>query len=293
MEQQPTLAQAIALGAVDTQTRAGRQTIVSERRNASGGLERAMTLQVHSPFGHAFALTVELETHALSCEAEAALTKGAPVAISGSLEWPRPISRRSAAQSGRDDVVLRARHVALATEGGAGCRMRFEGQVLTAARVVRHPYRSDILLAATVIECGAQAQSGASMFLADPLRIPVVIALHHPDAPALLRPGNRVNVDSMLERVTVTRRADEVEPAVQALDEAWAAQRAAIDMHGMADAERRYAAERRRLARIHLARMAIGSATLLEGTPASPRESRALREQHIRNRRDARQAASA
>jgi len=117
-------------------------------------------------------------------------------------------------------------------------------------------------------------------------RVPLVVPLDHPDAPNLLRPGNEVTVEGMLERITVQLRGSEVDHAIAALDAEWNAQRATANgsPEQFQAAERRYHGRRRALSEATRSRVVAGYVELHKGTPASPREARALREAEVRAR---------
>jgi hypothetical protein len=117
-------------------------------------------------------------------------------------------------------------------------------------------------------------------------QVPIVIPLQHPDAPNLLRPGNRVAVEGMLERIVIDLHGPDIDQAIAGLDAAWTSYQTTItDRETFRQAERRHQRERRKLAQTTCSRVVIGYVDLIDGTPANPREAQALRRASVRGKR--------
>jgi hypothetical protein len=117
--------------------------------------------------------------------------------------------------------------------------------------------------------------------------VAVAIPVDHPEAPNLLRQGNKVVIEGMLERYVVPLKGVEVDRAVAALDQAWAEEEAGLNTpQARRDAERRYSRQRRRLQETTRTRVVAGYVELLTGAPASLDEAQELRAESQRRRRD-------
>jgi hypothetical protein len=123
--------------------------------------------------------------------------------------------------------------------------------------------------------------------------IPVVIPLNHPDAPALLRPGNRVLVEGLLEQAPLPRNGPEVDQTLADLDET-AKQRATWTMtpEETRAAERDYTRRRWEATHTVIYRVVAGYVELLNGAPATIREARELRRAELQRRAQRQQSSS-
>lgn len=140
--------------------------------------------------------------------------------------------------------------------------------------------------AATTVRVNLErTRRGSRARIAEPANVAVAIPLDHPDAPGLLRPGNLVLIEGILERYLAPLRGAEVERAVTALDDDWAAQQAGLRENARRDAERRYNRQRRRLQETTRTRVVAGYVELRAGTPATVEEAQELRAAGQRNRR--------
>jgi hypothetical protein len=283
----------IAVGTLDRQRRNGRETTQLHARNAVQGHEQRIVLQVPSPFGQVYGLPLQLGARLEGAELLAQAAPGVALTASGRLEWAQQTDRRYATapdDTGRTSGELLFHVEALraaAPEDEAGCDVWLSGVVLSAPRIQRHPHKRSVLLAQTALRVRIErGRQGSRARLVETERVPLVVPLDHPDAPNLLRPGNEVVVEGMLERIVVELRGPEVDRAIAVLDGEWQAQHAAL--HGSPEqlqtAERRYHSQRRALREATRSRVVAGYVELLNGTPASAREARALREAEVRAR---------
>lgn len=121
--------------------------------------------------------------------------------------------------------------------------------------------------AATTVRVNLErTRRGSRARIAESANVAVAIPLDHPDAPGLLRLGNLVLIEGILERYLAPLRGAEVERAVTALDAAWAAQQAGLRENARRDAERRYNRQRRRLQETTRTRVVAGYVELRAGT---------------------------
>jgi hypothetical protein len=284
----------IAVGTLDRQLRNGRETTRVSTRNTLQGREEQILLQLPSPFGQVYGLPLRLDGPVEGAELLERAQVGAPLLVAGRLEWAQRTDARYAVtpeERGRSVGELTFRISAVREPAPAdepGCDVWLTGVVLSPARVMRHPYKRSVLLAQTTLRVSVERQRrGTRACLVETERVPVVVPLDHPQAPNLLRPGNSVVVEGMLERVVVELHGTDVDRAVAALDAEWQAQRAALESRPEERrvAERRFARRRRSLVEAVRSRVVAGYVELLTGAPASPREARALREASVRGRR--------
>jgi hypothetical protein len=283
--------QVLAVGALDLQIQRGRQQTRINSRNALRGHEEQIALQVRSPFGQVYALPVQLDTTTEGAELLAHQPVGAPLAISGSLKWSRRADMRYAVAPGErgrqvNELVFRALAVRAATaEDEPGCDVWVSGIVQSPPKVVRHPHKPSVLLAQTALKVSVeQRRNNSRATLVETERVPLVVPLDHPDAPKLLRPGNQVVVEGMLERVALTLRGPDVDRAVAAAEAEWQARRPALESHpdALRAAERQHARHLQGLGEAVRNRVVAGYVELITGTPMSLREAQELRQEQVR-----------
>ena len=179
---------------------------VTQRFNAVQGSEQRAVLQVASPFGTPFQITLHLEASVEGSELLEHRPPGTVLAVTGELEWVQITDPRYAVDMddrGRrsSELIVRARAVALSGDDDEpGCDVWLEGTVLTTPRILRHPDRPVLIAATTVRVTIERTRAGSRARITEPANIAVAIPVDHPEAPNLLRPGNQVVIDGMLER---------------------------------------------------------------------------------------------
>lgn len=281
-----------AVGALDTQTGGRRREAATITRfwNGVQGVEHAAALQVRSPFGTPFQLPLRFDQ---VIDGRELLDNGAPgdlLRAEGTLEWiQRDDPRYAAAPSERGrrvtEVIFRPQRIApAAPDDDLGCDVWLEGVVRRAARRYIHPDRR-VEIAVVDLEMLVERTRRASLArLIEPVMVQVAIQLDHEHLPNLMRLGNRVALDGMLERVVVPLRRDDpaVNQAVQRLDMRWLEQQAAQSV-GRVE-EQRYMRRRRRLQETIVTRVVAGYVRLLEGAPATLAEAQEWRMQQRRRR---------
>ena len=268
-------------------------TILLRRFNEVQGSVTCVLLQVCSPFGKPFQITLHLEGQATGCELLERTAPGTLLAIEGELEWVQTTDPRYTAATGErgrraSELIVRAHAIDLATtEDKPGCDVWLEGNVLTTSRLLRHPARP-IMIAVTTVRVNVErTRRGSRACLSEPANVAVAIPIEHPEAPNLMRPGNRVVVEGMLERYVVPLHGAEVEQAVAALDTTWFNERILLgDPQELQKAERRYLRQRRRLQETVRTRVIAGYVELITGTPATLEEAQQLRATSQRRRRE-------
>lgn len=286
----------VAVGTLDRQLRNGREVTRLRSRNALQGSEDLAVIQVPSPFGQVYGLPLRLDRLAEGADLLAEASAGAPLLVAGRLEWVQQTDRRYAVNPddrGRSTGELSFHVEAIrqpSPDDEPGCDVWLSGVVLSPPRMQRHPHKRSVLLAQTALRVTVErVRRGSRVRLVESERVPVVVPISHPHAPNLLRPGNQVVVEGMLERVAVELRGPEVDRAVAALDAEWRERRGALQ--GRPDelraAERGYLRRRRGLAEAVRSRVIAGYVELLSGAPASPREAQDLRAADVRARRAA------
>ncbi len=288
------------VGTIDIQTfprhsldrRERPPTTLLRRFNEVQGSVTYVLLQVCSPFGKPFQITLHLEGQATGCELLEQTAPGTLLAVEGELEWVQTTDPRytaATAEHGRraSELIVRAHAIDLATpEDKPGCDVWLEGNVLTTSRLLRHPDRP-IMIAVTTVRVNVErTRRGSRVRLNEPANVAVAIPIEHPEAPYLMRPGNRVVIEGMLERYVVPLHGAEVEQAVAALDTTWLNERLLLsDPQELQKAERRYLRQRRRLQETVRTRVVAGYVELITGTPASLEEAQQLRAASQRRRR--------
>jgi hypothetical protein len=278
-----------AVGTLDDVRSGGRAATLVTLRNAVRGTELRCALQVRGPFGAPFQLPLRLDALVEGRE----LLDGAPgqaLVAEGQLEWQQHEDARYAGgptDRGRrvSEVIFRPHRIAPAgPEDDPGCDAWLEGVVRRDARRYLHPERRVPIAVVSVEVQVERARRGSLARMVEPVEVQVAIPVGHGDLPKLLRRGNRVGVEGMLERVVVPLRSDDaqVQRAVAALDERWTTEHG----HGAArrEDERRYARQRAALQQTVITRVVAGYVVLLAGEPASLAEARRMREAQIEQR---------
>jgi hypothetical protein len=264
---------------------------LTRRFNEIQGTEQRAVLQVPSPFGKPFQITLHLEQLVTGHDLLRTSAPGTILAVEGDLEWVQITDPRTAVEPnerGRrsSELIVRAQNVAIASDDDQpGCDVWLEGTVLSTARLLRHPDRPVLIAATTVRVTVAHTRRGSRAVIHEPANVAVAIPADHPAAPSLLRPNNQVRIEGMLERYLVPLRGVEVERALAALDTAWQAEQGTRTGQAERDAERRYQRQRRRLQETTRTRVMAGYVELLAGTPATLDEAQELRTAQQQRRR--------
>lgn len=207
---------------------------LTRRFNEVQGTEQRAVLQVPSPFGKPFQIALHLEGGIEGRELLETSEPGTLLAADGELEWVQTTDPRYAVDAtdrGRraSELIFRARAVRLAGDADEpGCDVWLEGSVLTTSRVLRHPDRP-VLIAVTTVRVNVErTRKGSRARLSEPANVAIAIPVDHPEAPNLLRQGNQVVIEGMLERYVVPLRGAEVDRAVAALDETWSEEQSGL-----------------------------------------------------------------
>jgi hypothetical protein len=203
-----------------------------------------------------------------------------------------------ATEQGRrsSEVTFRAHAIRLATEADElGCDVYLMGTVLAPARILRHPDRP-VRIAATTIQVEAERRRAHSRArITERANVAVVVPLDHPDAEQLLRPGNQVVVEGMLERVQVPLSGSDVDRVVATLEQQWSEsqERLALKPGELRSAAQVYRKQRQRLTTASRTRIVAGYIELLAGTPATIAEAQSLRRERQRERQLAQRTRAA
>lgn len=256
----------------------------AHRQNPS----RHPQLRMAGPLGGDFRLPIRVMREIPGRELLDSAHHGARLLIEGRLEWA------TSPDNATTSPMLIASAARLVTpDDEDGCDIRMCGEITGPARIGRHPLRSGIALAHVNLRVQIpRTRPGSRAMLTETVRIPVVIPLNHPGTPALLRPGNRVVIEGMLEQALLPRSGPEVEQALADLEET-SKQRAAWVMtpEEARAAERDHARRRWEATHTIIHRVVAGYVELLNGAPATIREARELRRAALQRRAQRQQAS--
>ncbi|MCS6840369.1 MAG: hypothetical protein NZ699_09225 [Roseiflexus sp.] len=256
----------------------------ANRQNPS----RRPQLRITGPLGGDFRLPVRVMREIPGRELLDSAHHGVRLLVEGRLEWTTSSDNALPAPT---LVASAVRPVTPDDEDG--CDIHMCGEITGPARIGRHPLRSSVALAQVTVRVQIpRTRAGSRAILTETVRIPVVIPLNHPGAPALLRPGNRVIIEGMLEQALLPRSGPDVEQTLADL-EATASQRAAwVTTPEEARAvERDHARRRWEATHTIIHRVVAGYVELLHGAPATIREARELRRVAMQRRAQRRQAS--
>ena len=143
--------QATVVGALELQNIRGHELIRVIRRNDLQGSTDRIILQVPSPFGHSYALPLELGRCTTGIDLIGNITSGVLLSVSGHLLWEQRVDTRFTLEgepSRQDnDLAFHVEAIRLASEHEQpGCDVQLSGVVRSAPRIMRHPHRPGILL---------------------------------------------------------------------------------------------------------------------------------------------------
>ena len=279
------------VGTIDAQ-RIGRreETTITQSWNGVQGIDHRMMVQVRSPFGTPFQLPLSFDRLEQGQELLAESLAGTPLCAEGTIEWLQREDSRYATDlttRGRriTETIVRVKRVLPITpEDEPGCDVWLEGSGRRSVRRYLHPDRR-VPIAVVSLDVLVERTRRLSMArLVEQVEVQVAIPVDHPDLPNLMRLGNRVAVEGMLERIVVPLRNDDpqVQAAVTALDQRWQAQTGQQPPNR--DEQRRYSRQRQRLQQTIVTRVVAGYVGLLAGTPATLEEATALRTERQRQR---------
>jgi hypothetical protein len=120
------------------------------------------------------------------------------------------LSRLRAARRRIVEVQFRPQRIIPAIqEDEPGCDVWLEGVVRRDARRYLHPDRRVPIAVVSLLVQVERSRRNTLARLLEPIEIQVAIPVEHPDLPNLIRRGNRVTVEGMLERVVVPLRGDD------------------------------------------------------------------------------------
>lgn len=242
---------------------------------------RRPQLRLSGPLGGDFILPIRVVRQIAGRELLDGSYHGTRLAVEGCIDWGVASGDSTPLPSLTAEAVR-----IVAPEEEDGCDVWLCGEIVAPPRIGRHPLRQSVALAHLALRVRiSRARTGSRASLTETIRVPLVVPLNHAGAPALLRPGNRVAVEGMLERVPVPRRGRELDAALAALEDT-TRKRLSWTMEPAEAREIERASARRRWEITHTAasRVIAGYVELLHGTPASIREAQALRRAAIQRR---------
>lgn len=256
----------------------------ANRQNPS----RHPQLRMAGPLGGDFRLPIRVTREIPGRELLDPAHHGVRLLVEGRLEWSASPDNAPPAPT----LVASAVHP-VTPDDEDGCDIHMCGEITGPARIGRHPLRSSIALAQVTVRVQIpRTRAGSRAILTETVRIPVVIPLNHPGTPALLRPGNRVVIEGLLEQASLPRSGPEVEQELANLEEttkqrvAWA-----MTSEEARAAERDHARRRWEATHTVVHRVVAGYVELLNGAPATIREARELRRAAMQRRAQRQQAS--
>lgn len=278
------------VGRVASQLWSGSRQIVVSREDAVAGQERRLLLHLPAAFGNSYGLPIWLDANLSGQSILDTLGAGALVRLSGTLDREHLDGAAGASRFG--DVRVRVTQIVGEEAAEPGSCARLEGTVFGAPRIAPHPLRRNLLLAHVQLQLDRERRFGARQRFIEHLRLPLVVPTTHPDAPALLRPGNRIIVEGMLERLVLEQRGEAALAALAALDARHRKELAPIrSEERRRSMEQRQRRSRRSVSHEARTRIIVGYAELLQGSAASVAEGKALRRQQNKTHASNAQAA--
>ncbi len=277
-EHSPPANRVAIIGALTHQVRRGVSIPVLNRRNDVAGFELSVLVQVPAPFGGTQALAVEVYDHIPGAGLLAQMPDGGMLAIDAHLEWRRPaISDED--PSPRGELLVCADAIRQPDAGEQpGCDIWLAGIVSPELHFNSHRQRGNISLAHTTVAITFTiARTGRYTLLTQSMRVPVVVPVEHPHAALLLRGGNRVAVEGLIERFLAPRDKPGVARELALADAWWEIERTRLtaESGNLEQGLQRYQRRRRAAGNITRTRVIAGAVSLLEGAPRPLSEARA------------------
>jgi hypothetical protein len=193
---------ALVVGHLVPQIQHGSSRIVTENYTSVGGRTRKFVLRIAAPFSGTCALPILLDDQASGVELLMEAAADTRITVAGRLEWSPPSVALLSTPQTYSEIRVRALQVRAATDAElTGADVWIEGEVQRTLQFAPHAHRRSLMLALTTIEIkNPLNRPGSRAVLHNSHFIPVVIPLSHADTPKLLRKGNRVRVEGLIER---------------------------------------------------------------------------------------------
>lgn len=217
----------VVVGLLDPQRRRNQLISTSTRRTLQGGRLTQFNLQVDSPFGEPFAITVTTGVQTSGIELLETAQTNQPLAVEGVLQTRLNLDPRYALADddpGRSSRVLTLRATTIrqphADETPGTTAVWLEGTVGAAPRFGTHRSAAAVELARTILRVRWAKPSGypgSQAVLMDEADVHISVPLELEHAAYLLVPGNHVQVVGQLDSVlipiqgrAVTERLDQL-----------------------------------------------------------------------------------
>jgi hypothetical protein len=226
-------------------TRSGRSTL--------GMQVSRFFVELESPYGEPFRMPLEVKEFTPGAELLGSLEPGASIAVEGAVRLYADYDGRFA----RDDVDkgrpiremrMQVSELRLPHEGepAIASAVWLTGTVVEPLRLLRHPQMPSLQFAQVMVEVVINEQAparvgypGLKRMLVDRMEIPVFVAVDHPQAGLLYRPGNSVQISGELGMMMQRQRGEAVDARLGEITSAYEAVKAGAKSEGHANELRR------------------------------------------------------
>lgn len=234
-------------------------------RNPALGETYTVKLQLASPYGNSFALSVEVNAGVAGAEHLTAARPGDVLVLEGHLVRTEAVDDRFASYGEEElsdgihyrDVSFKVSSLRPRAEkdpASAGSSVWVEGTVVEPPAIFRHPQHPEILFARMRLRAKTPLQTGDSALfpvLEQTCEMTVIVPTENEDAGYLYRRGNQVRIRGVLERLPLRQGGTEVRDRLGELDAAWRAKQAELqgDARALRAEGQQHLRERERLER--------------------------------------------
>lgn len=211
------------------------EAAVRRFRNPALGETYQVQLQLASPYGNSFGLSVEVNAGVAGAEHLTVVRPGDVLVLEGHLVRTEAVDDRFASY-GEEEIVdgIHYRDVSFKVSSlrpreekdpaSAGSSVWVEGLVMEPPALFRHPQHPEILFARMRLRAKTPLQIGDSALfpvLEQTCEMTVIVPTEHEDAGYLYRRGNQVRIRGVLERLPLRQGGAEVRNRLGELDAAW------------------------------------------------------------------------
>jgi len=281
-----------------------------ERRNNLGATITTFSLELTTPFGEAFTVPLEAMTQTVGKELLTRSQIGQPLVVEGTIRRRVNNDRRTAVED--NDIGARTIETQITVAQIRPARedeplglsaVWLEGKVLTPPRIGNHRAFRDMELARVIVQITRKCPSsypGSKALITEQMEVLVALPTEaEVGADILYRPGNVVRIEGQLDMTRIPQTNTLVQNKLDALEQVWKGQRAALETsipqmqerdRQVQVALRRYRNQRANVQETPLMTVVAGYVELVQGETLTAEQVAEVTRESVRAARTARQA---
>jgi len=254
------------------------------RRNTLGATLTSFSLELTSPFGDAFLIPFEAVAQTAGTELLTRNQIGQPVVVEGTIRRRVTTDRRMAVADNdtgtrtiETQITVAQIRPAREDEPLGYSAVWIEGRVITPPRMFHHRTLRDMEMARMIVQITRTQPSpypGSKAAITEQMEVQVALPTLAEGAELLYRPGNIVRIEGQLDMNRIPQAAALVQDKLNAMEQEWQAQRAALEAsithtqereRQVATALRRYRNQRANVQETALMTVVAGYVELVQG----------------------------